>query len=365
MQGPASGRVLLAFDDVVYGTSAVYSSSMHHAALGAMEACSLEAVVDPVPGTTVSTTTVQLETSADGRHWTPKNLVAEIDAASTTEGATRTPVGTDLDMRPGGGLARLRVQLGGGPETPVAHVRVYVRPGRDPGIVPARFPNCELWLRADLGIELTAGTPTVASWRDMSLAGRSASQSTATRRPAYNTSPINGMPSLYFDASSGGAERYMSLAGSFSGLSAVHAFLVARNVSAAPPSAARSGLWRLGGSGSPSNFPATDGLLYDDVGSSARYNQGAAPATLTSPFCYEVRATSSGWQSFINGGAQSSSGTNTVAWSGTLELGANTASGVFYDGHVAELILYGRVLATAERTALVAYLNARYALGMS
>jgi len=85
--------------------------------------------------------------------------------------------------------------------------------------------------------------------------------------------------------------------------------------------------------------------------------------TITNPFVYEVKATGSGWNSFLNGTSQFSNGTNTVAWSSALELGGNSASGVFFDGHVAELALYDHVLTAGERQALISYFNSRYALG--
>jgi hypothetical protein len=86
--------------------------------------------------------------------------------------------------------------------------------------------------------------------------------------------------------------------------------------------------------------------------------------SITNPYCYEVQATSSGWASFLNGAAQFSNPANTVAWPGTLELGGNLVGGVFFDGHLAEVLLFDHVLESGERNALVAYLNQRYALGM-
>lgn len=357
---------LLVFDDVIHGTSDVYTSSRHNLALGELEVYTIHVVVEPIPSTDMSTFTLQVETGSDGRNWVEKNPTAEINAVSMTEGATRTASASDLGARQSGAMARLRIALGGGPATPAAHAQVFVSGRRAPKIVPAKFPDCEMWLRADMGIELeSAANRVVSSWRDMTMRGHTCTQSTSSRRPSVRTNAINDLPSVYFDASSAGTEKYFSLSTSLSGLTAAHAFLVAKNIAATAPSAARSGLWRLGGSASASAFTATDGQIYDDFGSNTRYTEGSPAATVTNAFCYEVRATSSAWNSYLNGTAQSSSGSNTVAWSGTPELGGNSASGVYYDGHVAEVIVYKRVLEAYERRALVDYLNARYALGMT
>jgi hypothetical protein len=202
----------------------------------------------------------------------------------------------------------------------------------------------------------------VRTWNDVSGAGHDASQATGARQPTYNARSINGQPTVFFDASVPGAERIMSLAGSLS-LSAAHVFFVAQSVSAVPPAAARSGIWHFGTSGLTSHLPYIDSIIYDDFASNARYTCGAPVAAITSPYCYEVQA-SSVWASFINGVSQFTNTPNTVAWAGSPELGGNTGTGIFFDGHLAELILYDHVLQSGERDAIVFYLNQRYALGM-
>jgi len=353
--------VIVAFDDYVYGTASVYSSSFLHAILGEREAYSLQAVVDPLPGTPNGTITVQLETSGDGRNWVAKNQTAEISAAIAATVET-IAFGYDANVRPGLALVRLNVALTGSPGTPAAHVQVFVTRRQDPKFVPARIPGCNAWLRADLGVTLAGSS--VTAWSDASGRGHDATQGTATRQPQYNQSPINGMPTIFFDASTVGSEKILSMGGGLS-LTSAHAFLVAKNISAIPPTSARSGLWRLGNSGSASELPFTDGTIYDDLGSNTRYVTGAPVVTLTNPFVYEVRAIAGNWKSLINGTAQFTNVTNTVAWSATLELGGNSGAGVFYDGHIGEFMLFDHVLTDAERRSIISYINSRYTLSIT
>ena len=357
--------VIVAFDDFIHGSTTVYTSSFFNALLGELEAYSIQAVAEGMPGGATANVTIQLETSGDGRNWSSKNPTAEI-TTSVAAGATVTAFGSDINVRPGVALVRARIDVSSFLGPPGLKLVVYVRTKADPKFSPARIAGCNLWLRADQGIELV-GSPSpvfVQSWKDRSSAGHDATQLTAARQPTYNATPINGMPTLFFDASIAGAERIMSLAGSIA-LGAGHVFLVGKSVSALPPVASRSGLWHLGGTPSPTLFPSSvDGMIYDDFGSNAQYACGPPVAPVTSPYCYEVQAISGSWQSMLNGVLQFSNPANTVAWSGTLELGGNLAGGVFFDGHLAEIALFDHVLGSGERDALVVYFNQRYALGM-
>jgi len=355
--------VIVAFDDFIHGSGTFYTSSFFNTLLGEADAYAIEATAEGADGSPTTSLAIQLETSGDGRNWSNKNPTAEISTSVTANGKT-VATASDMNVRPAVALVRLRIDVSAVVGTPALNLRVHVRPARDSGFSPARLHGCNLWLRADIGVDFAPGSTTIGSWRDGSGAGHDATQATTVRQPAYNATLINGMPTVFFDASSAGSEKIFSLAGSLS-LTAGHALLVGQSTSLTPPVAARTGLWHLGG-GSPSatSFPFTDGLINDDFGSSTRYACGAPVVSITTPYCYEVQATSSSWASFFNGAAQFSNPTNTVAWPGTLELGGNLAAGVFFDGHLAEVLLFDHVLESGERNALVAYLNQRYALGM-
>jgi hypothetical protein len=170
-------------------------------------------------------------------------------------------------------------------------------------------------------------------------------------------------PTILFDASTAGSEKYFSLGGSFASLEAAHVFYVGRRVSSPPPTTARTGLWALTTYVWPVHLPFTDGNIYDSTGAGAQYNCGAPVASLTSAHCYEVRASTS-WQSRLNGSTQYTSASNTFSCTATPELGAATGHGVYYDGCMTEVVLFDRILTDPERAMIVEYFNARYALAM-
>lgn len=72
---------------------------------------------------------------------------------------------------------------------------------------PLTIPNLELWLRADLGVTLTAGK--VSNWADQSghSPARDAVQATAGNQPVVTASSLNGKPGLTFDGAT--SNRFM------------------------------------------------------------------------------------------------------------------------------------------------------------
>jgi len=347
------GEPLLAFDALVYGTSAVYSSSFLDSALAELESYSIQANVH---SSSENTLTVQLETSADGRNWVQKNPGVPEVTGSFAPSSFETLFGGDVGARPALALVRLRVQLANAGS---AHVRIYVRQGPDTAFSPLVL-RARMWLRADLGVTLD-GNGAVSSWRDMTLNGFDATQGTSTRRPAVASSSqqVGGRPALFFSASAAGSEKIMNLP-SLASLTAGHVFTVFRRSFQPPPSTLRSGFVRFGTSGQMTHVPYTDGVIYDDTGSTTRRNLGAAGTLTASAQCLEVRSASAAWSAYLNGGSLGSSGSNTVGFSATPEIGGDFNVGGFYDGSIAEIVLFDRILATNERGRLVQYLKARY-----
>lgn len=189
------GGALLVFDDVIHGTADVYTSSALEERLAELDAIALEVVVE-ASGTT-ETTTVQIETSGDGRWWANKNPTPEIDAASTPAGARTVVHGFDAGVRPALGRVRLRIRLG--ISGPVARVSIFAHQMRPTSFVPGRMAGCAGWFRADMGIALSGSS--VTDWLDQTGNGRHLTQALASSRPSYTASSntFNGLPCLVFD----------------------------------------------------------------------------------------------------------------------------------------------------------------------
>lgn len=115
----------LAFDDVVEGTSAVYSAPSLDSTLGSVESLSICAVASQAGGTS-PTLTVQVEQGPDERRWENRNTTAEIDGVSLSKTAENVETANDGDPAGATRLAfvRLRIQLGG--TNPQARLKIWV-----------------------------------------------------------------------------------------------------------------------------------------------------------------------------------------------------------------------------------------------
>ena len=119
--------VVEAFNDVINGTTTVYTPTKLNEVLGQTDKLSVQAVADQTSGTS-PTLKVDIEHSNDQRNWAVKT--AAIAATSIPAGATTPLFGNDPGTTPTGGFVRLALTLGG--TTPAAHVKVTVC-GRDDG----------------------------------------------------------------------------------------------------------------------------------------------------------------------------------------------------------------------------------------
>jgi hypothetical protein len=261
---------------------------------------------------------------------------------------------------------RWRLSVSGGATgTWDATFRIRGAAGKTSFMTPTQLQGCIGWFRADLGITLSSGN--VTTWVDQSSKGYVAT-APAGREPPYNVAghQINGQPTLFFDPTgAAGTEKMIQLpSGAFSNLSltAFQAFVVHRRITATEPIATRTGFWRIGGGAGTPAMPGSDGNVYDDCASTTDQNCGPPAVTLTTPQVYEVQATSSSWNTFANGKTQFSRASNTFGWKNPPALGGNDAWPNFYYGDWAEAIFYSRLLSTAERALLIAYLNGRYGL---
>lgn len=241
-----------------------------------------------------------------------------------------------------------------------ATFRIRGAGGRSSFVLPNQLSGCLLWLRGDLGIHISTFGG-VDRWADQSGKGNDA---TAFNEPFYNLPgrSINGQKVVSFDANN---SKYMTLTSSLGSPTALHAMVVHRRLQSNAVLPVLTGFWAIGGSTLLTHMPwSGDNFIYDDGGGAVRYNCGLPKVPLNQSQVYEVQNAPGSWANFLNGKLQFSSPTNTV---GTGEptplIGSGQTSTVFYDGDMAEVIIYNRILSPNERSLLINYLNGRYGLG--
>lgn len=212
---------------------------------------------------------------------------------------------------------------------------------------PTNIAGLKVWLKAD-SLVLSDNDP-VSSWADQSGNGNNVAQGTGGFQPLYKTNIQNGLPIVRFDGTDD------VLAGTFT-ITYGSIFTVAN--------------FNSGG-----NFPSYNGLIVTQAGAndSEDYFNGDGSGTTN---LYATGATPFGNTTIWVNGVQTInfsplatikclSGTDpTPASKTSLNVGNNPgAAGRFWNGDVAEVIVYDTALSTTDRQRVEAYLSSKWALG--
>nr|MBP6624514.1 hypothetical protein [Chitinophagaceae bacterium] len=232
--------------------------------------------------------------------------------------------------------------------------------------------NCDplLWLKADKGVSLN-GNNEVSLWQDQGQLGNHVSMTTATQKPRYKTNQINNEPIVRFD----GLNDYMATPTiSLTTVNKIEVFYVAKSH--------KEGFIITHNSDptTPNAFSIIENSMSGTNGHSAVLNgNGTASAsckTAVTDSCYhtmnvqfdksltglnQVKMFNN--QTLLantNGSVVGSEMTNTLS-NAPLYLGGSPLSTLpHFGGDLAELIVYNKILTTAERNQVYTYLNNKY-----
>jgi hypothetical protein len=232
-------------------------------------------------------------------------------------------------------------------------VNPYVLAASGAGTSPDAIADLAMWLDATtLGL---ADGAAVATWTDSSGNSR---PGTGVNSPTYQTNEINGLGVIRFDAAS---QQYFTLPNFLNGVFTEGEIFVVIKAAADPPAANRS-LWALGNTTSQSLYPNTLGQITDSFGHTAVLSANPGPA-ITSWRLYNFNAGPAGREMFLDGASLTSNATASgTAWTTSPRIGSRNGSALYFDGDMAEIILYSRVLNSTERDGIEAYIAAKYAL---
>ena len=253
------------------------------------------------------------------------------------------------------------------------------RAGTWPSVAPGGVGSgLQLWLDASdastlydatTGGSLVAADGSVARWEDKSGNGRHATQSAAGARPIRRTSALNGRQALEFDGSNDALLTSVAL---FSNKTSLSWFAVVKNDDSGNNNRAVFGERVSGNDG---------GLFFLKLGATnILYSRGSANASTrvdvsesvsfpTTPLLASMVTTSATGTARRNG---VSAGTNTtttanVAYLNKTAIGNSIAddgelSVLWWDGLIAELIVYDSALPDTDRAAVEAYLIAKWGI---
>lgn len=231
----------------------------------------------------------------------------------------------------------------------------------DPDSLPISRSGLQLWARADNGITLSGNN--VTKWADMSGSGNDLTQSVTADQPTIVNSAISGLPAVKFDAAS---SQFLQLPAGFADFtSGASLFLVAKPVSVT--SGAR--LLDLGNGAASDNLylsePTSTGVSFFTYnGATSSSVTSSSAMTLNQFQLLDVVYNGSSTASIFTDGVQGAQGTSMSTLNYILRssnfVGQGSAGGNFFDGQIAEIVLYNRALTASERAAVQGYLLSKY-----
>jgi len=218
----------------------------------------------------------------------------------------------------------------------------------------ADFPLASLrtWLKADAGvIESNDG---VSLWMDQSGQGNNAIQTDPHSRPQLVADQMNGQPVIRFN----GTGAYLNLPDLMAGVTEGEIFIVNRLKNFEHR---YNGLCQFGtGNGVAYSEDEVD-LIWEDFGMED-FNpmHGPGSAVLTAVNSYHASITQEGVSTVrFNGATLITRNTDNVVFTAHPLLGSDVFN-EYFNGDIAEVIVFNRALTGEERDAIEAYLNLKY-----
>jgi hypothetical protein len=230
--------------------------------------------------------------------------------------------------------------------------------GGGAGVTPDQISGIQAWFAADSGTSCGGACSngnTLTQWNDKSVnADNLASGASCSTLPTFASSQINGKPAIKFNGSS----QCIQLVSSITLTTASTVFAVIDDVSIAA-----KGSFFSGASGSLVYWSAPTKEQGADNAATVLLGNGTAAADTS---WHQINETYNNTTvTFRLGRATdgSASPSSTLTAVNTI-VGANASSGPgeWFNGYIAELIIYNRVLNGTEIGEVEAYLNGRYGL---
>jgi len=239
------------------------------------------------------------------------------------------------------------------------------------GFSPLSLPNLALWLDASDTSTITLdGSNNVSEWRDKSGNARHASQATTTQRPSYTSSnQINGVNAPRFD----GTDDFLATSNVTLGVMTIFAVVTAR-WTVAENAAFFGQNWTTNKSVGRVGAPGYDYVSNDLRAVTNSFNSGIAgpraigpqPGGLVNGASMLVAARLGTADTTIraNGTNVSRVARNDPTTAITLPLAigrpGSAYAAEYWNGMIAELVLFDRVVSDSELTAVETYLKAKW-----
>ena len=217
------------------------------------------------------------------------------------------------------------------------------------------------WYDAADTATITSSSGAVSQWNDKSGNGRNLTQATAANQPTTGSNTINSLNVIRFDGSN---DVVLSTVTPLS--LTVHVFAVVKPTSF--PSSYNNIVSQDSTGWGHAILPRSTRKLAVYIGNGSGYvnYDGSGTTTLTANTSYVLEYSWSGTQlnGFVNAATDQTVTSTTTMFTAasSVYVGAHSITGRNYAGDIAEILIFGSVLSSANQTAVRNYLNAKWAV---
>jgi hypothetical protein len=204
----------------------------------------------------------------------------------------------------------------------------------------------------------------VNTWPDKSGHGWNATKNGSYPSPAWVSNLANGYPAVRFGPNA--ATPLDVPTASVNTLTASEIFVVLRTI---PNDGSNVNChWQFGYVGDPTSYPypypdMSTHKITESFATNRRLPEATAPAPVDQWHIYNVSSAPGDYAMSMNGQTYQADSANTVAWGNQgLRLGSNWQGIYYWNGEMAEVIIYDHKLTPTERADVMKYLGDRYAI---
>lgn len=230
------------------------------------------------------------------------------------------------------------------------------------GFQPTQLAGLGLWLDAADTDTITDSVDFVSQWDDKSTNGRDATQFTMTNQPLTNTLTMNGLNVITFD----GSNDFFDFDGTFLAGTDYTIFFVEQR------SSSKSNNLFTGVTGGPpiANTILILGYTSNIAITHEQFSNGyeiPVPAfTVKIPRIHTFTQNSVSGKKYYQDGGQQGSDANTDPMISYLNATIGGFAGIaFYEGDIAEIIIYPRTLPDSERGQIDVYLSDKWGITLT
>jgi len=244
------------------------------------------------------------------------------------------------------------------------------RPVSVSAFVPSQISGLTIWLKADAGITKD-GSDRVSNWNDQSGNNNNFAQATSTAKPLFTANAKNGLPAIVFDGTSDHMTSAAFTLGTFSLFAVVsrkwqtaaYAGLFMHNLSATTG----QGLFTT--SSSVYGWNSAEFVVSGNGFQDTQSPRAIGPYGLLTNDTYQLISTGCGASgTFLKLNKTSVARTTTnasiTAASAIAAIGTDTPAlnADWWDGGIAELLIYNSVLSAGDIAKVETYLSSRWAI---